>query len=68
MDKQTVAEINLIDLLFYIKKRLWIVLVSGAVCALATLLVNAFVLTPQYTASTRIYVLNRASDAGSCSW
>ena len=64
MDKQTVAEINLIDLLFYIKKRLWIVLVSGAVCALATLLVNAFVLTPQYTASTRIYVLNRASDAG----
>lgn len=64
MDKQTVAEINLIDLLFYIKKRLWIVLISGAVCALATLLVNAFVLTPQYTASTRIYVLNRASDAG----
>lgn len=64
MDKQTVAEINLIDLLFYIKKRLWIVLVSGAVCALATLLVNAIVLTPQYTASTRIYVLNRASDAG----
>lgn len=64
MDKQTVAEIDLIDLLFYIKKRLWIVLISGAVCALATLLVNAFVLTPQYTASTRIYVLNRASDAG----
>lgn len=56
------TEINLIDLFYYLLKRLWIVLLV-TVCFAATAFVCCqFFITPQYTASARVYVLNRSSE------
>lgn len=55
-------EIDLIDLLYYLKKKVWIIaaaLVIGAVIGLAFTML--FVDT-EYTATTRMYVLNRSSE------
>ena len=64
MDNKNMIEIDLVDLFYYLRKRIWIILVAALACGLAAFLVSTFVMTPQYTASTRIYILNRSEDAG----
>lgn len=63
MKNQNIIEIYPLDLLYYIGKRLWIL---GLVCLLfvaGAFLKCRFFEVPAYTASTRIYVLSRSSDA-----
>ncbi|MCD8356306.1 MAG: Wzz/FepE/Etk N-terminal domain-containing protein [Clostridia bacterium] len=60
MENQNFAEINLLDLLFYIRKKIWIPAVAVVVCSAIVFVISSFVLTPSYTASTRIYILNRS--------
>lgn len=63
MDKQNeTMEINLVDLLFFLKKKLWILILSFLVFAAAGFLVSSIFITPKYTASTRVYVLNRSNE------
>ncbi|MGM9616112.1 YveK family protein [Butyricicoccus sp.] len=64
MDNKNMIEIDLVDLFYYLRKRIWIVLTAALACGLAAFLVSTFVMTPQYTASTRIYILNKSEDAG----
>lgn len=56
------TEVNLIDLFYYLLKRLWIILLVTGVFAAASLVYSKFIVVPQYTASARVYVLNRSSD------
>ena len=56
------VQFDWIDMAYYLKKRLLIIIAAGLVCALAGFLFTVLFVKPQYTASTRIYVLNRASE------
>lgn len=56
------VEIDLLELFNYLKKRLWIVLAAVAVCACIGFFATKVFMTPEYTASTRMYVLNRSSE------
>lgn len=62
MENKTELEINLVDLFFYLKKRILIIAAAILVCAILGLLGTALFMTPEYTASTRIYMLNRTSE------
>ncbi len=55
-------EIDLMALVHHLRKKVWIIATVAIVCAIAGLLVSMIFITPQYTASTRMYVLNRTND------
>ncbi len=56
-------EVNLLEVLNDLRKRVWIILAVTVLCAVLGLVGSLLFLAPQYTASTRIYVLNRANDS-----
>lgn len=55
--------INLLDLFYYLKKRVLVIVAAVLVCAVAGFFVTQFFMAPQYTASTRMYVLNRSNES-----
>ncbi len=55
-------EIDLLELLRYLKKKFWVIVAACGVCALAALIASQLFMTPKYTASTRVYVLNRSNE------
>lgn len=55
-------EINLQDLFFFLKRKLWLIVLITIIFAAAAFAVSGFIITPMYTASTRIYVLNRSNE------
>lgn len=64
MDNQiNETEIDVFELLRYLKKKILIILAITLVCASVSFLATKFLSTPVYTATTRMYVLNRASEA-----
>jgi capsular polysaccharide biosynthesis protein len=62
MEEKDLIEIDIAELFRYLKKKAWVVIAAGVVCALLAFLLSAFVMQPKYTASTRVYVLNRANE------
>lgn len=56
-------EIDLLDLFHWLKKRLRLLLAACVISALAGALFTLLFVDVEYKASTRIYVLNRSSDA-----
>ena len=62
MENQREVEIDLLGLVYYLKKKIAILLTVTAVFALVSFVISAFFVVPEYTASTRVYVLNRAND------
>jgi len=59
---QNSLDINLLDLLYYLKKKIVVLAIVAAICALGGFLASSLFMTPQYTASTRVYVLNRSNE------
>ena len=57
-------EIDLIDLLYYLKKKLWSIVTAFLVFAILGAVFTTFFMQDEYTAKTRMYVLNRSSEAG----
>lgn len=55
-------EIDLADLFFYLFKKKWVILLSTLVAAVIGLVISGFIMTPKYTASSRIYVLNKSNE------
>ena len=64
MEKQNEMEINLIDLFYYLKKRIWIVVAAFVLFAALGAVFTACFMQDEYTARTRMYVLNRSSSGG----
>lgn len=62
MEKQNEMEIDLIDLFYYLKKKIWIIVATFVGCMLAGMIYTAAFVDVEYTASTRMYVLNRSSE------
>lgn len=63
MDNQNEIEIDVRELLYTLKKKLRLLISVTLICGVIGMLVSLFLLKPQYTASTRVYVLNRADEA-----
>lgn len=55
-------EVDLLGLLSFLRKKITVLITVTAIFALTTLVINAFFVTPKYTASTRVYILNRSDD------
>lgn len=55
-------ELDIIELLNFLKKKLIIILAITLLCASIGFLATKFFMEPEYTASTRMYVQNRTSD------
>ena len=56
MDKKNEIEFDLIDLLLYMKKRLWIIVLVVMMFTVAGYVGSKTLMTPEYTASARVYV------------
>lgn len=57
-------EIDLIDLFFYLKKKIVMIIAAFVAFAVAGALFTTFFMKDEYTAKTRMYVLSRTSDTG----
>ena len=55
-------EIDLMELFRYLKKRIVIIVAVCLVCAVVGFLFTKLFMTPEYTAETRMYVLNRSNS------
>jgi len=55
-------EIDLIDLFYYLKKKIWIVAIAFVLCAVIGAMYTVMLVDTEYTAATRMYVLNRSSE------
>lgn len=63
MDKKNEIEFDLIDLLLYMKKRLWIIILAVAVFTVAGYVGSKMLMTPEYTATARVYVVYDVQNA-----
>ncbi len=63
MEKQNELEINLVDLFYHLKKKIWIIVAACLLGAVLGGLYTALFMETEYTASTRMYVLSRSSES-----
>lgn len=62
MEQHNELEIDLLGLVYYLKKKLWIIAAAVVVCAVLGFVASVLFMTPAYTATTRIYVMNQGDD------
>lgn len=62
MENQNEMDISLVDLFFYLKKKLLLIAAVLVICASVGFLGTKLFMEKEYTASTRVYVLNRSSE------
>lgn len=62
MEYRNEMELDLRDLFYYVKKRLWVIAGAFILCAVLGFLFSTLFMTPKYEASTRMYVLNRTNE------
>ena len=63
MENHNEMELDLRDLYYYLKKKLWIIALVFALCAVLGFVYSLLFITPKYEAVTRMYVLNRTNEA-----
>ena len=56
------VEIDLRELFYLIKSRLWIIILSGAIVALGVGLFSNYMITPIYTSKTQLYILSKSTS------
>lgn len=56
-------EIDLLDLFFYLKKKFFVIVAAIVLLAVAGAAYTTFFMPAEYTAKTRMYVLNRSSES-----
>lgn len=62
MENQKEIEIDIVELLYYLRKRIGVILAVCLLCAAIGFVGAKFLIAPKYTASTRVYVLNRSNE------
>ncbi len=55
-------EIDLIEIFYLMKHQLWIIILSGIICASLAGLISSFLLTPMYTSRTQLYILSKSTS------
>ncbi len=63
MENQHEMEIDLLDLLYYLSKRIWILVAATVIFAAAGAAITMYAMDEEFTAETRLYVLNRSSSS-----
>jgi capsular polysaccharide biosynthesis protein len=61
-NKNEEIEIDLIDLFYFLKSRLWVIILSGIIFASGFGLVSSFLITPMYTSTTKLYILTKSTS------
>lgn len=59
MDLLNENDVRWSELFYFIKRKLWIIILACIVSAAIGFLVGTFILVPGYTATTKMYILNR---------
>lgn len=62
MENQNEMELDLLELFYYLKRKIWMIVASFVLCGVIGFTVSSFLIAPRYTASTRMYVLNRTNE------
>lgn len=52
-------EINIGEIFILLLHKIWIIILSSIICAVAAGLISKFVMTPVYTSGTKLYIINR---------
>ncbi len=60
----SIAEINILDLIRLLISKLWLILISMALCGAIAFVTSTFTITPTYTATAMLYVNNSAAKVG----
>lgn len=60
--KSDVIEIDLVELFGVLISKIWFIILSAIIVALATFGVTSYLITPKYESTTKIYVINRQSN------
>ncbi|MDF2486349.1 MAG: Capsular polysaccharide biosynthesis protein [Herbinix sp.] len=55
-------EIDLLELLYLLKTRLWILLLTAIIFASGAGLVSSFLITPMYQSTTKLYILTKSTS------
>ena len=55
-------EIDLLDLFYLIRSRLWIIILSAIILASGVGLISSFLITPLYTSTTKLYILTKSTS------
>lgn len=58
-------EIDLLEIFHLIRARIWIIILSGILTAACAGLVSSFLITPIYTSTTKLYILNKSTSLSS---
>lgn len=61
-DNQNDIDINLLDLFFFLLKKAFIIAIVAVFCATCGYMGTKLFIDPEYTASTRVYMLNRSDE------
>lgn len=62
MEKKNEIEFDLVELLLFLKKRIWIVALAIVVCAVGGFVGSKLLTTPKYTASARLWVYRQTDQ------
>lgn len=56
------VEINLTEIIPYLFHWLWLIMIVGLLTAAIAFAISAFVLTPKYQSTTKVYILSKSND------
>ncbi len=62
MEYNTNEEIDLKELFYLIRSKIWIILLTGILTASGTGLVSSFCMTPIYTSTAKLYILGKSAS------
>lgn len=61
-DENGEMEIDLLELIRVLLKKLWLIMLCGFLAACATFLVTKFLITPQYSSTSKLYILSKSTS------
>ena len=67
-NKEEEIEIDLAEVLAFLLHWLWLIILSGLICGAIGLAVSAFVISPKYQSTTKVYILNKQNTNGNISY
>ena len=57
------GEINLIELFYLIRSKLWLIVLFAVLSAAGVYLYSSYMITSIYTSKTQLYIINRSTEA-----
>ena len=58
MNNEHEDEIDLVELFFLLKRKIWIILAAGLILATATGIFTEFCIKPMYSSTAKLYILS----------